>query len=433
MNKIFLRGVLLAGFFPLIFSACALEQDFQKAQVDNSLHAWTDFTHKYPVSQHPDCEDCKIAQQNYEQALASLNGEWKQAQSKGTASAYIEFMGNHSADNPYYQKARDKALDLLNQGSGKASDYLSYLSKYPGDAAAEGLRKKLMNVRLKNALNSGDEAGYYLIMAEYPGTAAASRVRRLFEKAEFNNAQNMGTRIAYEFFLRRFPNAPQADAAKTDLAKMSAPARVAYDANALKLLSHLREAAPALQGQECLALLAAMIKAQADPYGEMAERIRNRFNSGTDGVLPAPCRNRAMTIPSAHREIVANAVTALASLSRRQEAFNSTFLPAQSIADKARAIGKSAFDLSQDAEAFDLEMQAFYGYMPADPDHPHKKAASEAKEAQRRAKEAFELSRSGAVGAEKKKAKKIADLMNGEGDLLIKIIAYYEKPAEVNP
>ncbi len=430
MNKsgprIFLPA-LLAG---LLLSGCALNQDFQKAQVENSLQGWAEFTQKYPVANHPNCDECKIAQQNYEAALASQKAQWSQVSEEDTPAAYLRFLNANSPDNSHYAEAREKALSELEEGRGTSQDYARYLSLYPEEPAASQLRRVLSKLRYKKALDSGSSAAETLFVEEYPGTSLGKEMGRHLESAEFKNARQLDTRLAYEFFLKRFPSAPQRAEAEAALSSLPAAVRLVDDGADLSLLPRLREASPALRGLECSSLFRTLMERAGNPYGAMAEGIRSEFFAGnqSSGGLPVICADTKMIVPGENRVLVSSALKALARLAQREQTFSQSISNPSVTVDKAKEIGKSADILAQQAESFDLEMQAFYGYMPADPDKPSEKASKDAKEAERRAKRAFEIASLNENNFKNTGAGAVLSLMERQADLLTRIIAFYERP-----
>ncbi|MDE2312712.1 MAG: hypothetical protein KGL04_00870, partial [Elusimicrobia bacterium] len=341
MNKSRLRITAFALIGSLVLSGCALNQDFQTAQVENSLQGWADFTHKYPVATHPDCDVCKIAQQNYEAALASQKAQWSQVSEEDTPAAYIRFLNANSPDNSHYAEAREKALSGLEAGRGADRDYAAYLARYPEEPAASRLRKALSRLRYRKALESGIPAAEELFAEEYPRTSSGEEMERRLESAEFKNARQMDTRLAYEFFLKRFPEAPQRAEAEAALSRLPGAVRVADDGSDLSLLPRLREASSALRGLECSSLFRTMMERAGDPYSAKAEGIRSEFLAGaqSDGGLPEICADTKMMVPREQRVLVSSALKALARLAQREQAFSQSVSNPSVTVDKAKEIG----------------------------------------------------------------------------------------------
>jgi len=435
MNKNLLKISGLIFFASLVLSGCAINQDFQTAQVENSLQGWANFTQKYPVANHPDCDVCKAAQQNYEAALSAQKAQWEQAQDENTPAAYLRFMNKNSPNDPHYEAARQDALSELEKGHGAEEDYARYLARYPEEPAASRLRKALAKLRFQKAIASDNASAEAFFVAEYPRTSLGAEMKRRLESAEFKNARGMDTRVAYQFFLKRFPEAPERAQVEAGLAQLPAAVEVTNDGSALDLLPRLRQASPALRNEECLSLFSATMDDAGDPYGAKAEGARNEFLSGqqSESGLPEVCADTRMGVPQAHRSLVSSALRALARLSQREQSLSRIVPDPAATIEQAKDIGKSADDLSQQAESFDLEMQAFYGYMPADPDKPTEKASKDAKEAERRARRAYEIASRDERDSKGSGAEAVLSLMERQADLLTRIIAYYEKPEGARP
>jgi hypothetical protein len=180
-------------------------------------------------------------------------------------------------------------------------------------------------------------------------------------------------------------------------------------------------------------VLAELVKKTGEPYGAAAERLRGEFAAASNSDDIAACRNARLKVPEGAKALVGSAVRSLALLSQRRMKLSSLFSGEDVLTAKSRKIGKTASGLSETAEAFDLEMQAYYGYMPADPDKPQEKASKDAAEAVRRARRAFELSQGGLVAEKKSEAADVVGLMNAQEDLLVAIIAEHEKPERRAP
>jgi hypothetical protein len=424
----FARGRALALAVCVVLSGCAAHDDFVKTQASGTLQAWGDYVKKYPVKDHPGCGDCIAAQNAFDAALAKEKNEWSQAQSAGTAAAYLDFLSNRSTASPYYQPAEAAVLDLLKKGQAEEGDYLAYMNKKPDDAQAADLRHALMLVRFGKAKASGEPGASAYFASQYPGTAEAAKLAPHWASKEFEKAKSLRSRLAVEFFLKRFPESAHADEAHALLASLPHSEPIADAGEALALLPKFREVSASLRGQECLAVMADLIKATGAPYDAPAETIRGEFASATNASDIAACRDARMGVPAASRALVGSAVRSLVVLSQRRARLGNLFSAPDAVSAKSRKIGKTSSGLAETSEAFDLEMQAYYGYMPADPDKPAEKASKDAAEALRRAQRAFELTQGGFIASKKKDADEVLDLMNSQEEVLVKIIAYHERP-----
>jgi hypothetical protein len=323
-------------------------------------------------------------------------------------------------------------LHLL-QGEATESDYEVYLDKYADPAASADVRRALMDFRLAAAKQAeGPGAAAYFI-AQYAGTTEAARLSSHLSAKEFERAKKLKTRLALEFFLKRFPESAHAEQAQSLLAELPRAEPVQDDGSAGELLPKLRGASAALRGQECLNVLADSVRASGDPYGAAAEAVRSQFAAATDSADIAACRDAHMSVPAPSRALVSAAVRALVQISQRRARLGALFQAPDALNVKSRKIGKTAAQLAETAEAFDLEMQAYYGFMPADPDKPQEKASKDASEAGRRAQRAYELTQGGVIAARKKDAGEVIDLLNAQEDLLVKVIAYHEKTERRTP
>jgi hypothetical protein len=417
----------------LALSGCAMHDDFLKAQAAGTQQAWGDFVSKYPVDKNPQCDDCRTADRNYKDALSREENELRQAEATGTAAAYLAFLSARAAGNPHYAQAQDAARGLLAKGEGEEEDYETFFAKFPGDGRLADVRRGLRRLRYRAAKRARDADACGLFLAEYPGTPEAEQLKPTCERLEFETARRMKTRLALEFFLKRFPDSAQAGAASELLAGLPRAETVVDDGGALELLPRLREASAELRASECAAVLADSERAAGDPAGASAEKVRDDFAGFLRSGDVSVCVGRSLAIPASSRASAAGAIRALAKVSQRQMRLASIFDGTQALADKARQIGQTAAQLAEQAESFDLEMQAYYGFMPADPDKPQEKAAKDAKEAERRAHRAYDEAEGGDVAAKKAAAAEVLRLMDDQKKLLVKIIAYYERPDRGTP
>ena len=411
-----------------LLAGCAAHDDFVKAQASNTLQSWTDYAKKYPVKDHPSCDDCAAGQKALDAALAKEKDEFEQARSAGTAAAYLDFLGNRSASSPYSVTAETAVLDLLKKGQAEEGDYLAYLNKRPDDEQASEARRALLIFRYGRAKSAAEPGAAAYFESQYPGTPEAAKMAPHWAAKEFEKAKASHSRLALEFFAQRFPDSAHAEEAKSLLANYPRAEPLTDDGQAIELLPKYRQVSASLRGQECVAVMAGLIRATGDPYGSAAEKIRGEFSSAASPADIPSCQDAQMSVPSGSRALVGAAVRSLIVLSQRRARLGALFSGPEQVSAKARSIGRTASQLSEASEAFDLEMQAYYGYMPADPDKPSEKASKDAAEAVRRAKRAFDLTQSGFIAAKKKEAGEAIDLMNAQEELLVKVIAYHEKP-----
>jgi hypothetical protein len=409
-------------------SGCAAHDDFLKADAAGTTQAWGDFVQKYPVGKNPDCEECRTADRKYKEALAREEGDWARAQDAGTAAAYLAFLSGRAATVPHFAQAQDAARDLLAKGEGEEDDYRAYFDKFPGDPRFSDVRRGLRRARYRAAKRTRDADSCELFLAEYPGVAESEQLKPVCERLEFEEARRMKTRLALEFFLKRFPESAQAAAATDLLSGLSRGDPASADGGILDLLPRLRESSAELRAYECSAIMADSVREAGDPAGAAAEKVRDEFAAFVRSGDASVCGGRVMTIPSSTRASASAAVSALAKLSQRQMRLASIFDGTESIAAKARQIGQTSAQLAEQAESFDLEMQAYYGFMPADPDKPEEKAAKNAQEAERRAHRAYEESEGGGVAAKKAAAAEVLRLMDDQKKVLLRIVAYCERP-----
>ncbi|HEX4046970.1 MAG TPA: hypothetical protein VH309_04010, partial [Elusimicrobiota bacterium] len=429
----FFRRRALALAACVVLSGCAAHDDFLKAQATGTLQAWGDYVKRYPTEGHPGCDDCVTARKNYDAALAQENDAWTQAQADGAAAAYLDFLGKHDAASPHFAPALEAAVELLKKGQADEGDYATYFSQRQDEAPAAEIRRALAGLRYRKAKASAEPGASAYFEAQYPGTSEAAKLEAHWANAELERAKKFKTRLALDYYLKRFPGAAGADEARALLAELPRAEPLADDGSALELLPKLREASSALRGQECLGVLAELVKKTGEPYGAAAERLRGEFAAASNSDDIAACRNARLKVPEGAKALVGSAVRSLALLSQRRMKLSSLFSGEDVLTAKSRKIGKTASGLSETAEAFDLEMQAYYGYMPADPDKPQEKASKDAAEAVRRARRAFELSQGGLVAEKKSEAADVVGLMNAQEDLLVAIIAEHEKPERRAP
>lgn len=423
MNRILAAAALVGG---LLLAGCALHDDFVKAQNANTVDAWGSFVKKYPLKDNPNCPECTTADRTYKDLLGRDTADWNAAQNAGTVSAYLDFLDSHGS-SPNAGAAVDAARALLAKGQGGEEDFVRFLEKFPDDPKSSEVRRGLQDLRAAAVKEGRAPEACDLFLAEYPGTEGAGRLRATCEKFAFEGAKKMRTRLALEFFLKRYPDSSRADAVQEMLSGLPHSALPASDADFVALIPKIRESSRDLRAQECLGALADAVRASGDPLSAAAEKARAEYLSSAQGGDGDLCRRR-FVVPASARATVAAAVQALATTYQRQSRLAAAFDMTERLAAKAREIGGTSAQLAEESEAFDLEMQAYYGFMPADPDKPQEKASKSAKEAERRARRAFEITQSGSIAAKKAQAAEVLRLMDDQAKLLTKIIAFYEKP-----
>jgi hypothetical protein len=286
----------------------------------------------------------------------------------------------------------------------------------------------MAEARARLVRRSGDPVACAQFEAGYAGSAQAAKLQPACEELEWQAARKSRTRLALEFYLKRYPGSARAAEAQKLLAALPRVAAPGDAVDALELLPQVRATNPALRGYECLQALAADMRASSDPMSRQAEDERAKVFGALRSQDPSRCW-RDMTVPAAHRADVGAAIRALGSIYQRQARLAAVFGNNDKLADQAREIGGSSAKLASDSEAFELELQAYFGYMPADPDNPKEKASKSAQDAERRAHRAYELAEGGALKSKRDEAAQVLRAMDGEADLLTRVIAYYETPA----
>jgi|GEM_PF-2884393 len=425
VKRLVLVGALLS------LSGCAEQGSFEAAQQYGSTRregaaydqaaaagtasAWSGFLGQYPAGAHA------------AQARAQLaEAQWRELKQRETAAGYLQFLAAAPLANPHRAEAKDRCRALLLQGSGSAQDYSAFLRLSANDPSAGALEQKLEQLRAQSA-GSGPAA--VLFFYQYPGTPEAAKLLPAVYEAEFRRASEVDTRLAYHYFVSRFPSAPQADAARGKLAGASAGASA--DVSALDYLPKLRESSPALQRLECRSALAQKLK--ADVYGPSSERWRDALREISSGgnTVPYECRDAALAVPAKARPVVAGAVRSLARLLESQAALNSLFEAPAQIAEKSRQVAAQSGSLADEAESYELEIEALYNNMPADPSHPDDTASKNAREAIERANGAWQQSAQDAAGGSGRREAvgRLQRRLDRQAGLLLEIIAHYESPA----
>ncbi|MFI5344821.1 MAG: hypothetical protein ACHQ51_00455 [Elusimicrobiota bacterium] len=359
---------------------------------------------------------------------------WRDTVNAGTAAAYVSFLKTAAAADPRTVQAREACRKLLLEGPAGPDEALAYLRLFPTDPDADRIRAALEKTRFAAARASSDPRDDALFAAQYPGTADAETLAETIRRDQFQRADAQGTRLAYQYFLKRYPAAPEAKIARERLAALVPPGVQAGDENDLALLPRLRRAAPQLVRFECRNDLTARLRREKNVFGADAENLRQLLArlAKADSV-PEFCAGKEFRASATRSLFVAGAVRALAQLQQRRQALSGGFTDPDKLASDARDIGARAAALADDAESQDLELEAFYGSMPADPKRPDDTAAKNAREALRRAKRGYDLSR--ALGDKSKKASAAALLtaMDRQADLLLEIIAANERPVAAKP
>lgn len=388
--------------------------DFNRAAKAGTSAAWQQFLYKYPQSSSRD-----KAKASYDEAV------WKETQLQNTARAYLDFLDGNP-DSSHAADARAVAGRLLTEGVGSEQDFTDFLRTNPDAPEARSLRQALMKVRY-NTARTGTSADAALFVAQYPGTREAGELLPQVQEKEFSDAESNGTRLAYEFYAKRYPGSSYAAKASSRASGMPRSEAGGDAEGALRLLPKLRAASPDLRAQECRVAMAAAVKKAGDLYGAEAERARGRLrgayrNNDTEG-----CAGKT-AVPERSRAVVGSAVRALAELSRRQARLANAFAASEGLSSKAAEIADSAARLADESESFELELEAYFGSMPADPEHPEEKASNHAKEGERLARKAADAGQDSAFAERKSAAGEVLRKMDEQMALLTRVIAYYETP-----
>ena len=414
-----LTGCAEVGTVESISSSFSERDDFKRAETKDTSSLWSDFLHRYPSSAHK------------QRALDGFNSSlWHETQATNTAGAYISFVQSNP-DNPNKEAAVSACKQLLLQAQGNEQDYADYLSMRDKDPDAAALRKALSEVRYQSVRSAGDLAGYELFVSQYPGSPQAEKLLPDLHKAAYTEAAQTDTRLAYQFFLKKYPSAAQAADAKAGLEKFPSPASQIGNAAELdKLLKVLRKASPYLVRCECYSTLAFEMRKQENIYTSDAEDIRDSFKQLASGEQPDACKDQKLAVIQSKRQLVANALQALAKMMERQQYLTSLIADTASIAANAHTIAQKASDMADNSEGAELEVEALYGISPADPQHPDETASKNAKEAVIRANYAEKLATHGSASEQGTQVSSVMALATRQTNLLMDIIATYEKPVD---
>ncbi|MDD5657187.1 MAG: hypothetical protein PHF00_08025 [Elusimicrobia bacterium] len=407
-------GVLVCGSFLFGLNGCtATDGDFARARSLNTSEAYSEF-----ISRHPSSSLRGQAEKALEKTA------WRQAESEGTAAAYLAFLKLASAKNQNIAPARERCRRLLAEGKGREEDYFGYLRRFGDEPSASELRRALAKIRFDGLSEREGE----LFSLQYPGTPEAEKISAALRRRDFQEAEQLDTRLAYAFFLKRHPEGAEARKARGSLERFAAAADESGNAEDLeRLLPRLRRASARLRRMECRNSVSASIRGLSDVFSAEAEELRGRLRQLEGNDIPAFCSERAAAVGARNRRQAANAVHALARLMERQQQLASEFSGPDGVAADARDIGERAAGLAEASEIQELELEALYGSMPADPKRPEDTASRNAREAERRAKRAWELAH-GSSKSGKKEAGEVLRLMDRQADLLVDIIAYLEQP-----
>ncbi len=407
----------------LLVSGCAESTAFQNARAQNTAASWRGYLNLYPAGSHVQAARKALG----EIAREASDARWKSASATDTAAAYVAF-AKRDPNSPHAADAKSRAQKILAAGKGMADDYAAYLDSIKeGDSA---VRRGLEKLRYREARSAATPAAYEFFVAEYPGSRKAASLKAILAGHEYKEAKSLGTRLGWDFFLRRFPDAAQTGEAKAALAALPAARQVAVAPNALGLLSKLREASPLLRNRECFEYLSSRIASGGDLYGAAAESLRASLIDLEGGGDPASvCADRDVSAPASRRAAVAAAMSALVDVAKRQQSLTDLASAPDATLDRAREIGKTAAGLHDQAESTSLEVQALYGVGPADPDHPKERASRSAAEALARAKAAYDDVRGALKGAGKASLRRVFKMMRDEQDLLVRIVAFNERPS----
>ena len=390
-------------------------RDFRSAKTAGTTSSWSSFIERYPQSSLR------------EKAQAGLDeARWHETETTNTAAAYFVFAQNYPS-HPMTGEAKDRCRRILAQGQGTEEDALNYLRAYPDDADARAVRQGLMALRFAAVSKTSDPDGAFLFVSEYPRTPEAVQLLPSVQEQAYAEAEKTGSRLAYQFFLKRYPTAPQAAQAQAKLGEFVPPEVQRGTPADLKLLPKLRGASAALVRRECQKGLRSRLSASADLYDAEAEELRAHLKelAGSGDSLPRFCAEQALIVPAVARQTTANAVHALAVLMERQQYLNSVLDSPDKIARSAEQTADQAGTMADSSESSELDIEALFGNMTADPKKPDESASKNDREAVRRAQRAAELVK----GMSKKdEIAVIAEAANRQADLLVEIIAALEKP-----
>jgi hypothetical protein len=412
--------VLALAILAAALGGCAARSAYQKAERSGTSQAWNQYLAAYPEagSRHDE------AVRRRDQTL------WDETVAADNAATYLAFIKKNKGHG-MLAEAKQRLRALLAGAKGAESDYQEFFSFAPADV--DDVRQGLEKMRFNALAANHDPEAYALFIAQYPGSEEAGRLVDPVRRADFKTAEKVGTRLAYQFFLQRYPSSsPEADKARARLDKSEAAiTQQGGSVDVKKLLPRLRRASPALIRLECRSSLEAKIKRQSNLFSAAAESLRGRLRqvAGSGDNPPQLCAQQAVTASGADPQTVANAVRALANLMERQQALASLFDAPDRISRNAQEFGQRAAAMADDSETQELELEALYGNMPADPKNPDDTASRNAKEAGRRAKNAWDLARGLGDADKKNAAAAVLRMMDRQKDVLLRIIAYYEEPA----
>jgi hypothetical protein len=392
--------------------------DYKNARSAGTSAALASFIERYPQSSLRE-----QAQKELDDAV------WRETQGTNTPAAYLGFARNKPR-HAMAGEARNRCRRMLADAKGGESDYFDYLRSYPNDPDADALRQALKTVRFNAVSRSSDPDAELLFATEYPKTPEAAKLLASIQERAYAAAQSVNSRLAYQFFLKRYPNAPQAAQAQAKLDLFGAPqVQHGNPADLKRVLPELRRASPQLFRQECRLGLGIRLGSSANLFGAEEERLRGQLTDlakmgGTS--VPAFCSEQVMVVPPGAQQTASNAVRALAVMMERKQYLNSVLAGPERIAKLADRTAEQAGAMADASESSELEIEALYGNMPADPQQPDESAAKNDREAVRRAQHAAEL----VLGmSQKDELDEIAAATNRQVDLLVDIIAALEKPA----
>ena len=393
--------------------------EFKNAKSAGTSAAFSSFIERYPQSSlRPD------AQKELDDAV------WRETERTNTATAYLAFVQS-TPSHGMAGESRNRCRKILADARGAESEYFDYLRAFPNDPSADDLRQALKTVRFSAVRKASDPDEEFLFVSEYPKTPEAAKLLGSVQERAFNEAEKANSRLAYQFFLKRYPAAAQAAQAQAKLDQFGAPqVQRGSPGDLKKLLPEIRRASADLVRRECQRSLGTRLRASSDLYDAASEQLRGELKelAGSGNSLPGFCASQAMVVPASSRQSAANAVRALSALMERRQYLNAALASPERIAKLSDHASEQAGALADASESSELEIEALYGNMPADPQQPDESAAKNDREAARRAQQAAEL-----VQGMSKKAEldEIGAATNRQVDLLVEILASLEKPASL--
>jgi len=139
---------------------------------------------------------------------AATQEDWEKAQAEDTAQAYREFLEKHpSSEWADAAKHKMEAADWQRaENLNIFQIYQEFLAKYPSSEYAETAKQKMEKFEWWKAEKTNTIEAYQDFLTKYPSGEFSQMARHNIEEVDWENAKNINTNDAYKEFLGKYPS-----------------------------------------------------------------------------------------------------------------------------------------------------------------------------------------------------------------------------------